>query len=184
MKLRRGFKTEAEDLSLELRAELELSPSQRLDPHSLGEHLGIPILGMDEVGRKGGVADAAKILRTRSSEISAFTVFRGSARLVVHNDRHAPARQASNITHELAHCLLEHPPAPAISPEGCRYINPVVENEATWLGAALLVPRQGALELMSAGRKVVDLAAHYGVSEQLCRWRVNITGIARQLARR
>jgi IrrE N-terminal-like domain len=37
---------------------------------------------------------------------SAVTVFHGTRSVIVHNDAHAPARQKSDVTHELAHGLL------------------------------------------------------------------------------
>ena len=56
-------------------------------------------------------------------------------------------------------------------------------QEATWLAAALLVPRAGALRLARGG--VVDdlIARRFGVSTALCRWRMNETGISSQLQR-
>lgn len=58
-----------------------------------------------------------------------------------------------------------------------------MEQEANWLGAALLVPRDGALELARGGATPVEISAHYGVSELLGTWRVAQTGIYQQLER-
>ena len=58
-----------------------------------------------------------------------------------------------------------------------------VEAEADWLGGTLLVPRDGALSYVRARLSVVEIAAQYGVGETLCRWRLNQTGVIRQIQR-
>jgi Zn-dependent peptidase ImmA (M78 family) len=88
------------------------------------------------------------------------------------------------LAHEVSHSLLEHEPTPVMSANGQRYWDAQVEEEATWLGAALLVPRAGALSMAKSDWTVQDTAAHYGVSESLCRWRIVQTGIAYQVQRR
>ena len=57
------------------------------------------------------------------------------------------------------------------------------EDEATWLGGALLVPRDGALNLVRRGIELPSIARNFGVSEALCRWRINETGVAQQIRR-
>jgi hypothetical protein len=183
--LRRGFKSEGERISAELREELSLGPLDRLDPLRLAEHLGIPVFGLKDLARfDGGGATFIRVLRGSEREaFSAITVFCGGRRLVIHNDSHAPTRQASSVTHELSHCILEHPPSPILSPEGCRHWNSRLEEEADWLAGALLVPREGALTLTKRGWPLARIAERYAVSEQLCRRRVNETGVAIQARR-
>lgn len=185
MGLRRGFKAEAERISAEIRAELELGTLDRLDPFHLADHLGVPVFGLSELARfDGGGANFVRVLQGAERDaFSAITIFRGDRRLVVHNDSHAPTRQVSNVTHEMSHCILEHPPSPLLSPEGCRYWNTRVEEEADWLAGALLIPREGALTLTKRSLPIDRIAAKYGVSEQLCRWRINETGVAIQVRR-
>jgi Zn-dependent peptidase ImmA (M78 family) len=101
----------------------------------------------------------------------------------VHNESHSQTRQASNITHELSHCLLEHPPGPAVSRDGCRHWNDRLEAEADWLAGALLVPREGALYLLGQGMSVDSIAQHFGVSPALGRRRIYETGVAKQSER-
>jgi hypothetical protein len=59
----------------------------------------------------------------------------------------------------------------------------VQEAEADWLGATMLVPRKSALEWMLQSGDLEDGARNFGVSVELFRWRVNRTGVVRQLAR-
>ena len=184
MTYRRGFKAEAERIALEARAELGLSATDALDVTALATHLEIPVLAMSSLCASDGTSGFLDVLRFREQEsFSALTLFTGTARLIVHNDSHHPHRQSSNIAHELSHCLLEHPPAPLVSDTGCRYWNPKFEAEADWLGAALLVPRDGGLCLAKRGWDLDRIAEHYNVSEPLCRWRLQQTGVIKQVER-
>ena len=99
MALRRGFKTEANDIAREVRAELGLRSAAPLDPFELATHLEIPVIGMSELS--GDARSAVNYFSiVDSSSFSAVTVFRGSLRVVIHNDTHSPGRQASNVCHE------------------------------------------------------------------------------------
>jgi Zn-dependent peptidase ImmA (M78 family) len=184
MSLRRGFKAEAERIALEVRHELSLKATVRLDPLVLAEHLCVPVLTIGECLKASENQEAIKLLLdSESDSFSAVTVFFGERRVIVHNEGHAVTRQASSVAHELAHCLLEHPPGPVRSCHGCRYWDSNMEDEADWLAAALLVPREGALWLVRRGHGVDAIAVHYGVSTRLCRWRINQTGVLRQVRR-
>lgn len=184
MKLRRGFKAESERLAAEVRRELGLRATDRLVPQQLAGHLGIPLFGLAEFGRVAGCPSAAQHFREVEPEaFSGMTYLDGTRRLIIYNDAHAPTRQASDITHELAHCLLEHPPDPPVGPLGCRYWHDEKEAEATWLAGVLLVPRAGALLLAQRGLDLAMIADEYGISLPLCRWRVQQTGVDRQVAR-
>jgi len=131
-----------------------------------------------------GIAPAIRYFATEGAELfSAVTVYSGRFRIIVHNDRHAPTRQASNVVHELSHTLLEHPAHPDLTPKGCRHVDARIEDEADWLMGALLVPRDGALRPAWEGASVDQVAQHFGVSGKLCQWRLASTGVLTQLAR-
>jgi len=117
MAFRRGFKAEAEQIAQEVRADLGSSLRDRLDPLRLAHELDIPVWPLSRlptaIPHLDDIADAVAYLSlTDRAALSAVTVFSGTARVIVHNDAHAPARQASNLTHELAHALLLHPQPP------------------------------------------------------------------------
>ena len=57
------------------------------------------------------------------------------------------------------------------------------EQEADWLAAALLLPRDGLIQLRSARRSTPEIANLYGVSEALCEWRLRMTGVDVQMRR-
>jgi Zn-dependent peptidase ImmA (M78 family) len=182
--LRRGFKSEAERISATTRAELGLTLVERLDCSILADHLGIPVISLPELERHGACAKNIRRLVSADSGFSAMTICVGSRRLIVYNAAHSRRRRANSLAHELSHVILEHPPMPAIAHGGCRKWDDSLETEADWLAGALLVPRDGALHWMRNGGGFDDGAEHYGVSTELFRWRVNQTGVSRQLAAR
>lgn len=179
--LRRGFKAEAERLAVDLRAELGLSVRDRLDPRELAEHLGIPVLPLTELA--GDLRNPMSLRRATAARagFSAATICAGSRRLIVFNPAHPPGRRANSLAHELSHVLLDHPPQPAIGHGGGRRWDGEREAEADWQAGALLVPREGALWWMAKGGTIESGAVHFGVSVDLFKWRVNQTGVTKQL---
>ena len=150
----------------------------------LADHRAIPVLGLSALPRTALVNGFRDYFSTTDTDsLSAITILQGYRRLIVHNDTHHPNRQASNLSHELSDSILEHEPAPLANAEGQRFWNAEVEQEATWLGAALLVPREAALAMIRSGRLAPEIAAHFGVSEELCSWRIRQTGILLQVER-
>ena len=183
MALRRGFKTEANEVAREVREELGLDAEDPLDPWKLAQHLAIPVTPLSALSsappqgvRHFQVIDA--------SRFSAVTVFVGCNRVIIHNDAHVLGRQASDLGHELAHGLLLHPATPALDSTGCRNWDGTVEEEANWLGGALLVSEDAAVMLARKGTPVAEAAALYGVSEKLMDWRLNVTGARIRAQRR
>jgi Zn-dependent peptidase ImmA (M78 family) len=89
--------------------------------------------------------------------------------------------------HELAHIELRHPPARVeVSATGLLLLSDYFneqEQEADWLAAALLLPREGLLRLRSVRECTAEIATHYGVSESLCEWRLRMTGVDVQMRR-
>jgi hypothetical protein len=180
--LRRGFKAEAERFALSLRAELGLKVTDPLDSVALATHLEIPVVSLEELRRHGASSQSISCLMRRTSGFSALTICEGTRKLIVYNPRHPPTRRANSVVHEVSHVVLEHPPAPALGEGGCRYWDSRLEDEADWQAAALLVPRDGAFAWLRAGNGFSGGANNFGVSLALFRWRVNHTGVAKQLA--
>ena len=183
MGLRRGFKTEAAGLAKEIRAELGLSPFDRLDPLELALLLEIPVLALSELEEL--TPDGIRyFLVTEPEAFSAITVFRGHSRVIVHNDSHSEPRQNSNLTHELAHGLLHHEPAPALDERtGCRNYNATNEDEASWLAGELLVTEEMALAVARGQFTQQDAERRLRVSSEMLRWRLNMTGAYKRVAR-
>jgi hypothetical protein len=182
--LRRGFKKEAEEISSELRGELDLEPIDPLDPFDLAAHLGIPVAPLFELLKHG--ADQRYLDRVLRPQVkfSALTVCRGSHRAIFFNHVHSKRRRANSISHEISHIVLEHESRPALTDGHRRNWDPAQEEEADWLAGCLLVPRAGALAWFARGGGFEDGADHFAVSGQLFHWRVNHTGVVRQLRAR
>ncbi len=89
--------------------------------------------------------------------------------------------------HELAHIELRHAAARVeVSDTGLLLLSDYSdeqEQEADWLGAALLLPREGLVKLRSAHKSMSEIATLYGVSEALCEWRLRMTGVDVQMRR-
>lgn len=181
MSLARGFKGHAETTSEEIRAELALKNIDRLDPHALLEHLEVPALSLSDLARLAlddpDLQSAVHMLRgPESSSLSAVTVFRGHRRLVIYNDTHQDGRQANGLCHEAAHAILLHTPSPAIDDLGCRLWDQDIEDEADYLGGALLIPGKAARYAAKANWSMDLIAEKFGCSTQMARWRNNASG--------
>ena len=84
--MKRGFKTSAEQIAQEARAELSLDGSGRLDPLLLAEQLGIPVFTIGQVARlvpRNSFAHFFAVVDPDS--FSAVTVFHGYKRFIIHN---------------------------------------------------------------------------------------------------
>jgi hypothetical protein len=182
--LRRGFKSEAERVAELVRRDLGLKPLERLDCFALAAEWGIPVVSIGELRADGAREESVRLLLSGDAGFSATTVVVGTKRLIVYNPRHAAGRSANNLAHELSHVILEHEPAPALGVGGCRHWDGRQEAEADWLGGVLLVPRASALAWMLASGDLDEGARHFGVSADLFRWRVNHTGVMRQVEAR
>jgi Zn-dependent peptidase ImmA (M78 family) len=182
--VRRGFKSNAEQIAAEIRVELGLDENDRMNALRLAEHLAISVFTIRQVAELNGQDSFAHYFSVIDPDsFSAVTVFCGYKRFIIHNENHHPHRQASNLAHEISHTILEHSPTPVPGHDGRRYWDSEVEQEANWLGAALLVPRAGALEMFKANCTVAQIASHFGVSESLCDWRIRQSGIDKQAER-
>ncbi len=182
MRLKRGFKTEANEYAREFRRELGLPARAPLCPFALAEHLAIPVAPLSQFGHRA--PESVAFLRNSGpDEFYAATVFAGTKRLIIYNDVHHPLRQRSDIAHELAHGILGHPPSPPLSDEGCRNFDPQLEDEANWLGPSLLISEEAALWIARKGLSLDEASALYEVSRPVVRMRLNVTGARKRVQR-
>jgi Zn-dependent peptidase ImmA (M78 family) len=180
--LRRGFKTESNQHSRNLRKELGLVPHAPLCPFALAKHLEIPIVALSEL--KETIPDEVAILTDKEPDsFSAVTIFHGTRRLIIHNNAHHPRRQASNIAHELSHAILAHPPSPPFNDYGLRNYDSEYENEANWLGPALLISEEAALYIAKNKMTLDQALEHYKVTQQVIQMRLNVTGALKRIKR-
>ena len=180
--MRRGFKTEANAIAREVRAELSLSHTSPLDVWRLAKHLEIPVIPLSSFHR--AAPDAARLfLNGGQGMFSGVTVFRGPRRTIVFNDAHVSGRQSNDVAHELSHGLLLHTPTAAVDGRGCRVWDKESEAEANWLSGALLVPEEAAIHIVRRGWSNREAAAIYGVTPKMIQYRINVTAARTRVQR-
>lgn len=182
--MRRGFKAWCERTAAEYRGDLGVPLDGPLDPRRLAVVLKVRVLTPRDFPALSETSQR-QLLEEDRYGWSAVTVSRNGARLVVINPSHSPARQTSNLAHELAHVILDHAPERiSLSDEGIllrRVHDPDQEDEADWLAGCLLAPRAGLVRTYARNRSVERLAQRFGVSIELIRWRLESTGVTRQI---
>jgi Zn-dependent peptidase ImmA (M78 family) len=185
--LERGFKSWAEKFAEGLRRELGIEIHSPIDLNRLASFFGSRLLTPQDIP---GMSDQhlKQLLDVDHSGWSAVTVCVEQHSVVIHNPRHSKGRQASNIAHEIAHLILEHEPTRLVmSQDGAlvmRSFNEKQEEEANWLAWCLLLPRQAIVDALARRVSVEDIAAQFGVSEPLVKFRVQKTGAQVQMRRR
>ncbi len=167
-----------------MRRELRLASHDPLCPWKLAAHLEIPIHRLSDYRQTAPKAVAWLGSTSGQRAFSAITLFDGPQPLIIYNDTHARKRQAADIAHELAHSLLMHPPKPPINANGSRHYDDVLEEEANWLGPALLVSEEAAIHIAEQRMEINLASDRYGASVQLVRMRLNVSGATIRVARR
>ena len=184
--LRRGFKTEAERIAVEARRLVGVLARSPLSARALAKRLEVVVVGpLDIPDFPEGLA--SQLLVQHAGRWSAFTFKVDDGHFIVHNPTHEPPRQESNVMHELAHIWLKHKPD-TIEPAGrlpfaMRSFDENQEDQAKWLGGCLQIPREALLWFLQRRFDNVAIAAHFNASEEMVRFRRNMTGIDAQLAR-
>jgi hypothetical protein len=168
---------------------LGLTPEAPIDLEALARHLKIAfqieVIIVPLSRFRDEYPDAVRQLSViDSGAFSAATVPCGPKRyVIVHNDSHDEGRQQTNISHEIAHLILEHPFTLPIDTYGCRNIDRDIEDEATWLGATILISDEAALHIVKSGMSTDKARQTYRVSEPVLRMRINASGARIRAAR-
>ncbi len=149
-------------------------------------HLGVTIWSASEIPGWPD-KDRNHLLKVASDEWSAFVLREDDHYLVVYNPKLAAARINSVLMHELSHIMLGHELATAGRTADGHFLNgnydEAQEAEADWLGGTMLLPRP-ALLWMRANRMTDSTAAqHFGVSLDMLKWRIRMTGVDYQFGR-
>lgn len=183
--MRHGFKATAERLAAELRAAAGIGPRARFDPLLLAKHLSVVVLVFSDLKLSDDAR--AQLLKSDPDSWSGMTLRDGDVVAVVLNPVHSTTRRNNTLMHELAHVVLKHVPARVdVSDTGLlllSHYSDEVEDEADWLAAALLLPRDALMTRRRRGDSAAEIAAEFGTSEQLCEWRLRMTGVDAQLRR-
>jgi Zn-dependent peptidase ImmA (M78 family) len=183
MALRRGFKTEANTYAREVRAELGLAADAPLCPFETANHLTVPIRKLSSFAAE--LPEQTTCLTRKGNVIgfSAMTACFGRERVIIYNDYLPPTRSYADIMHEISHLMLMHPPHRLQADTGGRHYDGELEEEANWLGPALLISEEAALAIAQQGMTAHQAAKIYKVSPSLMQMRLNVTGAHRRVAR-
>lgn len=183
--MRRGFKSQAEDIACKLRAELGLRSESPLPAKELLAHLEVLVIHPRDVpGLRAEVIH--EMLNGSSDYWSGVTIYDPWGKpFIIHNSSHAPTRQESDLMHEAAHILCKHPPGKIvrIGELSLRSYNEDHEEEAKWLGGCLQITRRGLLWAIGRDMTIEEIADHFGASQALARYRRNVTGADTQITR-
>jgi Zn-dependent peptidase ImmA (M78 family) len=184
----RGFKTWCEKYSVEKRAALGLAAAAPLDTRALAAHLGVRVWTPHDVA---GLSQKSLDVLLRNDGVtpscwSAVTLVVGPKVVVILNSSHSPARQASDLTHELAHRIRGHAAQEVdVTPEGLMLLksyDKAQEEEADWLAGCLLLPREALTAIKRRRLDDAQASALYGVSIKMLQYRLAKTGVNRQYA--
>jgi Zn-dependent peptidase ImmA (M78 family) len=186
--LERGFKSWAERTSLAFRKELGVSVDARLMPEVIADYLDVELWTPNQVP---GITPELlnQLLKVDPWGWSAAGVQVDDRGIVIYNPRHSRGRQVSDITHELAHFILDHQPAKIILSADLdgvtmRSFNQKQEDEANCLAWTLLLPREALMRAKRRRLTLEQIAEHHGVTKSLVTYRLNATGVERQLKAR
>jgi Zn-dependent peptidase ImmA (M78 family) len=184
--VRYGFKAWAERTAAGIRRELRIQPLAALPAQRLADHLGITIV---EPAALPGMTDDLlhRLVKEFGHCWSALTIVAEAITIIVCNPTHADTRRESDVMHELAHIICCHTPARIELEDGfpfrLRSFNPNDEAEAVWLGGVLQIPRAALLQLVRRGYVNEALAEHFCASDDMVRFRRNVTGVDTQIRR-
>lgn len=185
--MRRGFKSSCEQRASAFRQELGLKEHDPLPADLLAAHLSVLICGPTNIPDLAA-QHKNHLLQEGKECWSAVTITTDDHILVVSNPTHSAARREANIMHELAHVVLKHRPAQIVTVPGfpfpIREYQDDVEDEATWLGGVLQLPRIALEWALIQRMSQQQICQHFTASAEMVRFRRNITGVDRQYSKK
>lgn len=184
--LRRGFKAWCEKTAAHYRRQVGARPQEPLCPWAFAQYLRATILIPEDIDELGETVKR-QLLKVDPGSWSAVTIKRPKGICIILNSAHVKARQANDLMHELAHVVLDHKPSRLdVSESGLLILTHYdrgQEAEADWLSSTLLLPREALLLCLKRRLSVDQIAEAFGVSSQLVKMRINLTGVRLQIRR-
>jgi hypothetical protein len=184
--MRRGFKTWAEQQAIVQRCNLGLAADAPLPAARLASYLDVIVVGPEQIPGMSPEHLECLLQRDRSSW-SAITVSMNACMMIIHNTEHAPTRQESNLMHEMGHIICKHTPTELMRVGGLPFLlreyNADQEEEASWLGACLQLPRSALWTAVRRRMTTAEMVQYFQASEDLIRFRRQMTGVNRQFSR-
>lgn len=176
--MRRGFKAEAERLSVRLRSNLNVQPDERLDIDALAAEIGIEVRSADDLVPREKLQQLEDL---QPGCFSAATIRLAGGRIVAVTNpvNSSTARRDSDLAHEIAHVLLDHEVRKTVRLGGLTFFDcdPEQEEEANWLAGCLLLPRTLLLREARRGLSAEEIASRHKVSIPMARFRLNASGV-------
>ncbi|MEX2238940.1 MAG: ImmA/IrrE family metallo-endopeptidase [Dehalococcoidia bacterium] len=168
----------------QLRGDLGLPIDQQVPPDKLAGLLGVELRSADDFVPRKQLEELEEIQR---GAFSACTFQPSPERtVIVFNPLCSAKRTASDIAHELAHIILGHELSRLERLGSVTFFvcDPAQEEEAAWLAGCLLLPRALLLAELRKGRSAAEISDRHNLSEAMVQYRINVTGVRRQLGRR
>ena len=182
---RRGFKSQCERSAVEVRRSFGLRSNAPLSATDYAAKSGVRVWSDKDIADLPE-SDRFQLTITDPDSWSAFVIRIKSKHLILYNSAQSGPRVNSVVMHELSHILLGHELSSAsLSEDG--HLLPVIynqeqEDEANWLAGTLLLPRPALVEIRMRDLTEAQAMQTYGVSEQMLKWRIRMTGVDYQLA--
>lgn len=187
MPFKRGFKSQCERRSVELRKRLGIPEHGPLLADQLAEELGVTVWSVDQVA--GMSSTSLQVLEDQQDDSwLALTMRIGPKHLVIHKTVSSEGHRNSIVMHELSHIILGHQLAEACMLEDGSLVpgnfDQDQEYEADWLAGTLLLPRPSVVSIRRRRLPNAVACQEYSVTQDMLNWRVKMTGVDRQFSRR
>ena len=184
VKLARGFKVQADRVSVGLRKQLGLRDTEPIDVASLLEYLGISLRCFSSFSDQAS-GSVAWLSGDGLEEFSALSLLvSDGCRLIIVNGNLSVGRWNSSVLHEVAHVLLLHSlDWISVCADKARSCDPLAELQANELAGHLLIPNPAGRYIYRSGMSDEESCSLYGVSRRMLKWRVGASG-AYQMGRR
>ena len=182
MALRRGFKAEAERLANDIWSAMHLKPSDCMDAVALASHEGCIVRSADTL------VDIARLKELKRIQDDAFFActfkLSGARHVIVFNPLMSNTRRNSDVTHEVAHIVLQHRLSRLERVGSVAFLScdKQQEEEAAWLAGCLLLPRSALIHDLAKHMTHKTIAENRVLSKDIVNYRVRVTGVARQFA--
>jgi hypothetical protein len=172
-----------EPKALELRRLANVSSDDLLDPWSLAPNVGLMVVDANDTLLQSLTYDQRlHLLGTGAKKWSGGVLpipLPDGTRICILNPTHSKGRRKSTLMEEIAHAHLNHRPTKLICDGAglrARDYNKDQETEAFGVGAAALLPWSTFYHQIDRGKTRVEIAEEYRVSEELVRYRIQVTG--------
>jgi IrrE N-terminal-like domain len=184
---RRGFKSQCERRAVEFRRDHGLPDHAPLSATTLASSLDVLVWSTNDV--KGMSSEDLAILNDPVDDSwSACTLNMSGKNLILTKGAGSIGRLNSVTMHEMAHIILGHKLADAIALDDGSLVPATFdqeqEDEADWLGGALLLPRPALVKGLYANKSVASMCDEYVVTRDMLNWRLKMTGVEFQLKRK